>query len=194
MKHYVCGVSKEKIIACLKNIKNYQSEYILQTTVLAFLVHNFTHHEAVKDVSQFFNVFDNGIEQADGKLTREEVIKGLIKFMPKTEVVKSVDAIFSKIDTDGNGYIEFEEFLGACLDKKIFLQSNILQFAFNFFDKDGSGKIELHELEEVFCSGKKNSSELKSALKDIIKSIDKNGDGQIDMHEFTIMMEKIINK
>jgi len=192
MKDYVCGVSKEKVLKCLKNIKDYQSEYILQTTVLAFLVHNFTHHDVVKDVSKFFNIFDNGVEQADGKLTREEVIKGLAKFMPKSEVVKSVDAIFTKIDTDGNGYIEYEEFVGACIDKRIFLKSNIMQFAFNFFDKDGSGKIELHELEEVFCNGKSKSDELRRALKEVIKSIDVNGDGSIDMKEFTIMMQKII--
>ncbi len=192
IKEYICGVSKEKILHCLKNINDYRSEFVLQTTVLAFLVHNFTHHEAVKDVSKFFNIFDNGIEQADGKLTREEVIKGLAKFMPKSEVIKNVDSIFTKIDTDGNGYIEYEEFVGACIDKNIFLQSNILKFAFNFFDKDSSGTIDLNELEEIFCAEKTNSDELRRSLKEVIKSIDVNGDGEIDFEEFTNMMVKII--
>jgi len=143
-------------------------------------------------ISKFFNIFDNQVEQADGKLTREEVIRGLAKFMPKSEVVKSVDSIFTKIDTDCNGFIEYEEFVGACIDKNIFLQSNILQFAFNFFDRDGSGFIDLSELEVVFCNGKKNSEALKKTLKDVIRSVDLNFDGKIDMREFTMMMEKII--
>jgi len=192
MKEYICGVSKENVLNCLKNIKDYKSDFILQTTVLAFLVHNFTQHDVVKDVSKFFNIFDNQVEQADGKLTREEVIRGLAKFMPKSEVVKSVDSIFTKIDTDCNGFIEYEEFVGACIDKNIFLQSNILQFAFNFFDRDGSGFIDLSELEVVFCNGKKNSEALKKTLKDVIRSVDLNFDGKIDMREFTMMMEKII--
>lgn len=192
MKEYVCGLSKEKILSCLKNIKDYKSEFALQTTVLAFLVHNFTHHIAVKDVNNFFNVFDYQIEQADGKLTRQEVIRGLAKFMSKSDVIKNVDSIFTKIDRDCNGFIEYEEFVGACIDKNIFLNSNILQHAFNFFDRDNSGFIDLHELEEVFCNGKKKTDELRKSLKDIIRSVDINRDGAIDIKEFTLMMEKII--
>ena len=195
MKDYICGLSRDKVLNCLQNIKNYQSEYILQTTVIAFLVHNFTHHDSVKDANIFFNIFDNGIDIADGKLTREEVVKGLAKFMTKSDVIKCADSIFKKIDVDCNGYIEYEEFIGACIDKQLFLNPNILQFAFNFFDKDRSGKIDLSELAEVFCSGsgRKNDTVIRDSLKNVIQSIDINGDGCIDLKEFTLMMNKIIN-
>ena len=195
MKDYNMGVSVDNVVSCLKNINNYKSEFVLQTTVIAFLVHNFTQHDVVKDVSKFFNIFDNQVEQGDGKLTREEVVLGLAKFMPKAEVIKSVDAIFTKIDRDCNGFIEYEEFVGACIDKNIFLKSNIMQFAFNFFDRDNSGFIDLNELEIVFCNeraNKKKAAVCRRMLQDVIKSIDLNGDNTIDLKEFTLMMEKII--
>ena len=53
-------------------------------------------------------------------------------------LIQDVDQIFKKIDGDNNGYIEYEEFVRAAVDKQMFLNENILKFAFRYFDKDNS--------------------------------------------------------
>ena len=61
------------------------------------------------------------------------------------------DAIFHSFDADGNGTVDFEEFLvglslsdSVCKDRKTWLQK--LHWAFNVYDKDRSGTIDKNEM------------------------------------------------
>ena len=108
---------------------------------------------------------------------------------------KEVDEIFNNIDTDHNGYIEYEEFIRAAIDKEYFLNNNFLKFAFNYFDQDRSGNITLEEVTKLFYqndSNKKNSI-AQEQLKQSFKQIDINGDGSLSFDEFCQMMKNIIN-
>lgn len=42
------------------------------------------------------------------------------------------------IDTDGNGTLEYSEFIAAAIDRKLLLSDKKLKVAFNMLDKDGS--------------------------------------------------------
>ena len=53
-------------------------------------------------------------------------------------------------DMDNNGYIEYEEFVRGAVSKEYFMDDRVIQFAFKYFDKDGSGEITYDEIEEVF--------------------------------------------
>ena len=55
----------------------------------------------------------------------------------KVEVVK----VFAKADIDGNGEIEYTEWLIGTISKRDVLQEEKLLSAFKMFDKDGSGNI-----------------------------------------------------
>jgi calcium-dependent protein kinase len=49
--------------------------------------------------------------------------------------------MFEKLDSDGSGYIDFNEFLSAALDEaKVANRQNLVN-TFTMFDVDGSGKI-----------------------------------------------------
>ena len=39
--------------------------------------------------------------------------------------------IFSNVDGDKNGYIEFEEFVRGCIDKEKFITDEVIKFSFN---------------------------------------------------------------
>jgi len=54
--------------------------------------------------------------------------------------------ILQAADTDGNGDINYTEFIAATMDAKTFLKESYLKTAFNMFDTDGSGKIDASEL------------------------------------------------
>jgi calcium-dependent protein kinase len=182
----------EKIQTCLKNIKNYQGGYILQQAALAYLVHNNTHLPEVQDAYRLFNLID---ENNDGQITKEEFYNGLKKFHTVDEktLQEDVDIIFSSIDADNNGFIEYEEFVRAAIDKNKFLGDDVLQLAFRFFDKDGSGEITISEIKNFFFKNEKHERE-EDVLKMIVGEVDDNGDGSISFEEFKTMMRKILVK
>ena len=68
-----------------------------------------------------------------GKSNSMNMLEGMMKYwkLPKDQIQKEVEIIFNNIDTDHNGYIEYEEFIRAAVDQDYFLSNNYLQFAFN---------------------------------------------------------------
>ena len=189
--HNIEATNANKLV---NNLKRYKSDNILRYAVIAYLVHNNTQLSQAHDAIKLFNKIDaNG----DGKIVKEELYNGLQSFL-KLEgdsLKKEVDEIFNNIDTDHNGYIEYEEFIRAAIDKEYFLNNNFLKFAFNYFDQDRSGNITLEEVTKLFYqndSNKKNSI-AQEQLKQSFKQIDINGDGSLSFDEFCQMMKNIIN-
>ena len=92
------------------------------------------------------------------------------------------------IDVDGNGFIEYEEFLRAGLDKKVILTENNLKTAFQMFDINHRDKINSKELGQVLGRGDTNIND--NVWKELIDEADLNKDGEVDYDEFTKLMEK----
>lgn len=53
----------------------------------------------------------------DGTLSREELVIGYSKIMPKEEAEIEIDKIMKNIDFNNNGDIEYSEFVMATLNK-----------------------------------------------------------------------------
>ena len=54
---------------------------------------------------------------------------------------EEVDKIITAADVDGNGEIDYSEWLMTTINRKQLVTNEKLRNAFNFFDKDGSGQI-----------------------------------------------------
>lgn len=83
----------------------------------------------------------------DGKLSREELVLGLERLNLGSE--SDVARIMATCDVDGSGYIELTEFLTATLNWNAVLDPDLLEAAFNAFDRDGDGRISAEELRFV---------------------------------------------
>lgn len=59
---------------------------------------------------------------------------------------QEIQEIIKKIDIDGDGEINYSEFLMASLNQNAFLSSERLEAAFRMFDIDGNGEISIQEL------------------------------------------------
>jgi calcium-dependent protein kinase len=173
----------------INNIKNYKRESALQETALAYLVHNFPQIPDVINASKLFNQID---VNDDGRINKDELYNGLKDQLRIKNLKKEVDIIFKKLDMDGNGSIEYEEFIRAAVNKDFFISDEIIEFAFKFFDKDNSGEITYDEIKEVFKDSMIKSSKEEISLKKIIDEVDKNGDGVISYEEFSLIMKKLI--
>merc|ERR1712080_427783 len=114
----------------------------------------------------------------DGTLTIKELVDGM-----KKQGINVDDASLAALDTDKSGTIDYSEFLAAHMSTRAFWKREELWAAFRAFDKDGNGKIEGKELQEVLG---KASADIKSLIADA----DTNHDGVIDFEEFTAMMAK----
>ena len=126
------------------------------------------------------------------------MLEGMMKYwkLPKDQIQKEVEIIFNNIETDHNGYIEYEEFIRAAVDQDYFLSNNYLQFAFNYFDRDNSGELSIDEILKRFMQNSKNQRDPKveKEIKDNFNQIDINHDGSISYQEFCKMMRNIIKK
>jgi calcium-dependent protein kinase len=175
----------------IDNLKSYKRNSVIQETALAYLVHNFSQREDIVNACKLFNQMD---VSGDGKINQKELLKGLQSKINSDTLEKDVEMIFKNIDGDNNGYIEYEEFVRAAVDKESFLQENVLRFAFRYFDKDNSGEISYDEIKEVFEESVSDKCKVEQALTKIIKEVDVNGDGRISFEEFSWIMRKLLIK
>ena len=191
-KDKVNTIAPELAKELIKNMTKYKSDNILKCAVIAYLVHHITNTEECLEASKLFIKIDLN---SDGKIEKHELVPGFEKYwnISKKEAKEKVDLIFANIDTDFNGFIEYEEFVRAAVNSSIFMSQNYLKFAFNYFDRDASGDITFEEIKKRFTQNAKNSnSKVDKELKQIFDSIDINGDGSISFGEFCKMMKNIM--
>ena len=76
----------------------------------------------------------------DGVLSKEEIVNGYKKAYGKVDE-NEIDNMIKSIDLDGNGVIDYNEFLVCSMNKEKILRNDNLKICFNEFDTDHSGKI-----------------------------------------------------
>ena len=177
----------------IKNISEFCAEQKLQQATLAFLVHNFAPKDELNELKKIFFTFD---KNGDGKLSKEEFVKGLTNMENNTRIIfkneSSFENLIKNIDSDNNGFITFEEFLMASVNKEKILTEKNLKMAFDVFDRDKNGGISHDELKYILGEYNPNANEY--LWKKMIQQIDLNKDGQISYEEFHKMMMDVISK
>ena len=175
------NITKERIKMYLTRLRKYEINSKFQQMVLAFIVHNLPDSVETKDILKMFRLFN---VNDDGKLSKKELYNALIEHFDQKEIDQSIDDIFLLLDGANRGFIEYEEFLRATIDPKIILSDENLVYAFNFFDRDNTGRISVEKIMSIFVDDKVNEEVFRS----IFNEIDKNQDGEIDYQEFKDMM------
>ena len=155
---------------------------------MAFLVHNIPVSTSTYIVLKLFRYFNLS---GDCKLTKTELKKGLYNYRNEEQVNNIVDELFLLLDGDNNGYIEFEEFLRACIDKKEILTEEYLKYAYKYLDKENKGNLSVEDINSLFLEGGNKLFEI--AITKDISDIDEDGDGNINYQEFKKLMTKTLN-
>ena len=168
----------------LMSIKNYSAQPKLYQTVLAFLSHNFAEKVHLNKLKKIFYKIDLNL---DGKLSKEELYTAYKEAgmeMPKEELDKVVESI----DFDGNGYIEYEEFIRVTIPKEQLFTDANLRTAFDMFDLDKNGTISLTEFKEILGLGKNKDINVN---KELLKEIPIKGNEEINFEQFKkILLEQ----
>jgi len=141
--------------------------------------------QQLEELKASFKLFD---KNGDGKITAMELKEAMAKLGNKM-TLKEVQEMIKGVDTDGNGTVEFEEFVTMMSDS---LQTDTaeedLKNAFKTFDKDGDGFITAPELRLAMKQMGEIISEQEA--KEMIKNADTDGNNKIDFNEFVAMMKE----
>ncbi|KAG4995679.1 hypothetical protein JHK85_027118 [Glycine max] len=141
--------------------------------------------EQIGEIKEAFGLFD---KDGDGCITVEELAT-VIRSLDQNPTEEELQDMINEVDTDGNGTIEFVEFLNLMAKKmKETDAEEDLKEAFKVFDKDQNGYISASEvyLRHVMINlGEKLTDE---EVEQMIKEADLDGDGQVDYDEFVKMM------
>ena len=181
-----CNFKPEDIKPYIENLFNYKYNSKLQELVIAFLEHNVSNNDETLIILKMFRHFNKA---GDCKLTKNELTDALYSYKDKKDVDEMADVIFERLDGDNNGYIEYEEFLRACIDKKNLMTKENLKYAFRFLDKDNSKTLNAQKIISAFLT--KPNKEFEAIFNITIKEVDKDSDGIINFNEFKELMMKI---
>ncbi|XP_010519813.1 PREDICTED: calcium-dependent protein kinase 34 isoform X1 [Tarenaya hassleriana] len=139
--------------------------------------------EEIQGLKEMFKGMDT---DNSGTITLEELRQGLAKQGTRLSEYE-VQQLMEAADADGNGTIDYGEFIAATMHINRLDREEHLYSAFQHFDKDNSGYITMEELEQALREfGMSDGRDIK----EIISEVDSDNDGRINYDEFVAMMRK----
>uniref|UniRef100_A0A1I8I2M8 Calmodulin n=1 Tax=Macrostomum lignano TaxID=282301 RepID=A0A1I8I2M8_9PLAT len=143
------------------------------------------------EIRESFALFD---KNDDGIISTEEIGE-VMRSLGQTPSPSELQEMVRQVDINGNGSIDFEEFVAMMSDRyqleselvkherhlrKAFVSINLVfnLLALKVFDKDGNGLIDSSELKRVMASLGEELSDQE--IDEMIREADRNGDGFVD--------------
>merc|ERR1711910_137111 len=147
--------------------------------------------EGKRDMDQLLNAefkeaFDEFDKDHSGTISPEELL-GVLRAMGQNPTEDELLNLVLEVDIDGNGTIEFEEFLSMMKKKASEVDEEAeLREAFKIFDRDKDGYISMTELKKV--ASMLGTMLTKDELDEFMAEADKDGNGKLDYDEFVKML------
>ncbi|XP_063720655.1 calmodulin-A-like [Symsagittifera roscoffensis] len=145
--------------------------------------HQFTEEE-IGEFREAFSLFD---KDGDGTITTSE-LGTVMRSLGQSPTEQELQDMINEVDGDGNGLIDFQEFL-QMMSRKAGEgdEEEEIKEAFKVFDQDGNGLIDRNELKNIMLNlGERLTDE---ECDQMIKEADLDGDGFVNLEEFIIMMK-----
>jgi len=140
--------------------------------------------EQIAEYREAFSVFD---KNGDGFIGWKE-LGTVMKTLGLNPTEDELQQMVAEVDTDGNGEIDFDEFVEMMVKKMEEDKSDeeILE-CFQVLDRDGDGFISESDLRDIMTTmGEKFTDE---ELSDMIREVDADMDGQVSYEEFVAMFD-----
>ncbi|CAG2162532.1 unnamed protein product [Oppiella nova] len=145
-----------------------------------------------KEIRDWYKGFQ--VDCPDGKLSKEKFMEIYQGFFKGGNPEKFCQNVYRTFDEDGNGWIDFKEFLLAIGITTSTNQREKLKWAFKMYDINNDGTIELDEMTKIIKAlhemlGEEaneafDGEEAAMRVKDIFEKMDSNNDGKICLEEF----------
>ncbi|CAH8275791.1 unnamed protein product [Arabidopsis lyrata] len=166
--------------AVLSRMKQFRAMNKLKKLALKVIAESLSEEE-IKGLKTMFANMDT---DKSGTITYEELKTGLAKLGSKLNEAE-VKQLMEAADVDGNGTIDYIEFISVTMHRYRLDRDEHLFKAFQYFDKDNSGFITMDELESAM---KEYGMGDEASIKEVIAEVDTDNDGRINYEEFCAMM------
>ena len=141
--------------------------------------------EEIEEIREAFNLFDT---DGSGTIDPKE-LKAAMQSLGFEAKNQTIYQMIADIDKQGNGTIEFDDFLDMMTAKMSDKDTKEdIQKVFNLFDDDSTGKISLRNLKRVAKELGETMSDAE--LLEMIERADTDADGEISPDEFYAIMVK----
>jgi len=157
----------------LGNFMNFRADQKLKQAAYSYIASQLISKSEKERLAKIFKAMDTN---GDGRLSRQEILDGYEEHFNKQLDEDQLDKLFMSVDIDNSGFIDYSEFIMACMNDKKNISEEKLIAAFKIFDKDDSGTITADEIREVLGGAASLSDQ---AVSDIIRQVDENNDGLI---------------
>ncbi|XP_010546723.1 PREDICTED: calcium-dependent protein kinase 32-like [Tarenaya hassleriana] len=138
--------------------------------------------EEASGIKEGFQVMDTNQR---GKINIDELRLGLQKLGHNVSE-DDLQILMEAGDVDKDGYLDCNEFVAISVHLRKMGNDVHLKKAFEFFDRDRSGFIEIEELRDALSDEVDSTEEVVDA---IIRDVDTDKDGRISYEEFAAMMK-----
>ena len=167
-------IKLKRMLPCFKPEVTYDLDQEAQNSCNLL---GFTHEDIVKIKVRFDDI---DIDQT-GEIDYNE-------FLDDVGETRSpfVDAVFRLVDVNGNGLLDFSEYVRVFCLYCTYSKEEILKFTFDTFDADGSGAIDEEEF-MLLARTVSNTPMFPANFGKALEEFDTDGDGLIDMDEFRIL-------
>ncbi|RWS28347.1 neurocalcin-like protein [Leptotrombidium deliense] len=155
-----------------------------------------------EEIRQWYDTFQ--VDCPDGRLDKQKLIEMHKKFYKRGSPEDFCELLFKLIDKDGNGTIEFMEYLVAFAIMTSSDPNERLKWAFKLFDLNRNNFIEKSEMVNVVkalyemigreCSfdfEDETETDFESGVKSAFDRLDINHDGHISEEEFIEVCKKV---
>lgn len=163
------------------SLKRFQGHNSLKKAALNILVRQL-HPDELRELREYFQAAD---KDHSGTVTYEE-LKEMVKFKGLNYSDAELEQIIKNVDNNGDGHINYSEFIAATIDIRRHLTEEKVNALFSHFNVDGKGSINAQELKQAFTKmGRELSDE---EVNSIIRACDQDGDQEISLEEFKSML------
>jgi len=153
--------------------------------MLGFFVQSMMTQQELNHMAEQFKEFD---KDGSGALSPDELKIALREVQGVDYNEQEIADLIKKIDIDGDGEINYSEFLMASLNQNALLSSERLEQAFRLFDIDGNGEISIQELQSLLSLAKQIDE--KVVMK-ALREIDGKTKKSIKFSEFRALMTRL---
>ena len=156
-----------------------------QESIIAYLTINFIDKDEEKQLREVFRYIDKNNKNFLKKEDIEYCFKANGYFLDKD----SIDHIFSVLDCDMNGVVEYQEFFRALVDKKKLFSDENLEIAFELLDENKKNEISWNDIKRVFFHEIKINDDL---IDEYLKEIGMTKEKTLNFQEFCRVMRKCL--
>jgi len=175
-----------------QNLHKFTQTTSFQSGVCSILANLMTKTADLKDLHKMFMQWD---KDNNGELSLDELKENMNEIKDLFNLEESdVLAMMKKADSNGDGNVDYSEFIAAAFDKVKLITEPNLKAAFKIFDADGDGSISPQELKNVFGGGTVGFEQGEKVWNEIMSEVDTDRDGVISYDEFKSAMFEILTK